>query len=481
MSNLSEFPAIKIASRSRKTCFRSHDANQSPIANNKDAIPAKGQILPMNPSLHEPFLNATDLHLFGEGNFNRAYEKLGAHLRVVNGKNGVNFAVWAPGAAGVEVIGDFNHWSGENHALQRNEQSGIWEIFIAGLKPGEKYKYKIQTEWNEYLEKSDPYGFQAEVPPHTASIVADLDAYDWQDDEWIEKRSHTNPVDHAISIYEVHLGSWKRDHNLHNGWKNYRDLAHELVDYCLEMHYTHIELMPICEHPYSGSWGYQTVGHYAPTSRYGSAEDFMYFVDYCHQNGIGIILDWVPAHFPKDAHGLGRFDGTACYEHADPRQGEHPDWGTYIFNYGRNEARNYLLSNAFFWIDKFHVDGLRVDAVASMLYLDYSREDGEWIPNCFGGRENLEAIHFLKTFNERVHGEFPGILTIAEESTAWPGVSRPTFVGGLGFSLKWNMGWMNDTLRYMRKEPIHRCHHHGELTFSLIYAFTEKFHVATFA
>jgi 1,4-alpha-glucan branching enzyme len=436
----------------------------------------EGNIVTMqNPYSVEPFFSEVDLHLFGEGNFNRAYEKMGAHIRTVNGTTGVNFAVWAPNAQGISVVGDFNRWDGAKHQMHRLENSGIWELFVPKLGTGEKYKFKIKTQWDEYLEKCDPYGFAAEVPPLTASVVADLNQFSWSDEEWLDRRTHTNPVEQPISIYEVHLGSWKRDGRKPNGWKNYRELAHELVEYCLEMNYTHLELMPVTEHPFTGSWGYQTVGYYAPTSRYGSPEDFMYFVNHCHQHGLGVILDWVPAHFPKDGHGLGRFDGSACYEHADSRQGEHPDWGTYIFNYGRNESRNYLLSNAFYWIDKFHIDGLRVDAVASMLYLDYSRENGEWIPNCFGGRENLEAIHFLKEFNERVHGEFPGVLTVAEESTAYPGVSRPTFVGGLGFSLKWNMGWMNDTLRYMRKDPIHRRYHHGELTFSLIYAFTENF------
>jgi 1,4-alpha-glucan branching enzyme len=327
----------------------------------------------------------------------------------------------------------------------------------------------------QVVDKTDPYGVYAELPPRTASIVTSLDDYAWQDDRWMERRRTENRLDKPMSVYEVHLGSWKKcEHGVH-GWMNYRDLAHQLVQYCKEMGFTHLELLPVSEHPFTGSWGYQTVGYFAATSRYGTPEDFMYFVDHCHQNGIGVIIDWVPAHFPKDSHGLRQFDGSALYEHSDPRQGEHPDWGTMIFNFGRNEVRNFLIANALFWLEKYHIDGLRVDAVASMLYLDYSRKQGEWVPNVHGGRENLEAIHLLREFNVQAHAQHPGVLTIAEESTAWPGVSRPTDFGGLGFSLKWNMGWMNDTLRYMRHDPIHRQHHHGELTFSLIYAFTENF------
>ena len=430
-------------------------------------------------TMHDPYSFGSlwteyDLHLFGEGTDLRSYDKLGAQLRTVDGVCGVNFSVWAPNADNVSVVGDFNDWDGRRHPMRRLIPNGIWELFIPGIKPGAAYKYRVKHSHGED-DKADPFGFAAELPPRTASIVADLERYQWQDDAWLDRRRNTNTLDKPISVYEVHLGSWRTGGDGPHGWIPYRELAHQLVEYCLKMGYTHIELLPISEHPYSGSWGYQTVGYFAPTSRFGTPEDFMYFVDHCHNNGLGVIVDWVPAHFPRDAHGLRQFDGTPLYEHADPRQGEHPDWGTMVFNYGRNEVRNFLLTNALFWVDKYHIDGLRVDAVASMLYLDYSREDGQWIPNVFGGRENLEAISLIKHFNEQVHGHFPGVLTIAEESTAWGGVSHPTFSGGLGFSIKWNMGWMNDTLRYMQNDPIHRRHHHGELTFSLIYAFTENF------
>ena len=431
-------------------------------------------------AMHDPYafpsiLTEYDFYLLGEGNHTRVYEKFGARVRTMNGVAGVNFCVWAPNAQNVSVVGDFNHWDGRTHAMRKHIPSGIWELFIPALRPGEKYKFRIRGEHGEVVDKSDPYGLAAELPPRTASIVTDLSHYQWQDSAWLERRRQVNPLEQPFSVYEVHLGSWKRHDDRLHGWFNYRELAHQLVDYCREMGYTHIELLPISEHPFTGSWGYQTVGYYAVTSRYGTPEDFMYFVDHCHQHGIGVIIDWVPAHFPKDGHGLRRFDGSALYEHADPRQGEHPDWGTLIFNYGRNEVRNFLIANALFWLDKYHIDGLRVDAVASMLYLDYSREEGQWIPNEYGGRENIPAIALLREFNCRAHAEFPGILTIAEESTAWGGVSHPVQFGGLGFSLKWNMGWMNDTLRYMRHEPVHRRYHHDELTFSLIYAFTENF------
>jgi 1,4-alpha-glucan branching enzyme len=431
-------------------------------------------------TLHDPYAFATaltdfDLHLFGEGKLLRGYEKLGAHLRTIDGVRGVNFAVWAPNARSVSVVGDFNHWDGRRHPMKLHATGGVWEIFIPGLEAGEKYKFRVRGQHGEVIDKSDPYGFAAELPPCTASIVTDLSQFQWQDHEWMQRRAQTNPLDKPISIYEVHLGSWRRGANRHHGWLNYRELAHQLVAYCQEMGYTHIQLLPVSEHPYSGSWGYQTVGYFAVTSRYGSPADFAWFVDHCHRHNIGVLLDWVPAHYPRDAHGLRRFDGSALYEHEDPRKGEHPDWGTMIFNYGRCEVRNFLLSNALFWLDKYHIDGLRVDAVASMLYLDYSRKEGQWLPNQYGGRENLEAISLLQEFNIHAHGNFPGVLTVAEESTAWGGVSRPTYTGGLGFSLKWNMGWMNDTLRYLRDEPIHRKYHHDELTFSLIYAFTENF------
>ncbi|MGD9719659.1 MAG: 1,4-alpha-glucan branching protein GlgB [Pirellulales bacterium] len=433
-----------------------------------------GETTMHDPYAFSPLLSEFDLYLLGEGKHWSSYRRLGAQLRTIDGIEGVNFAVWAPNATGVSLIGDFNEWDPRRHAMRKRIPSGIWELFVPGIGPGAIYKYHIRHH-EQALEKSDPYGFAAELPPRTASKVADLDRYEWNDGEWMSSRHQHNALDAPMSIYEVHLGSWKRPGDNPTAWLNYRDLAHQLVDYCRDIGYTHLELMPISEHPFSGSWGYQTVGYYAVTSRYGTPEDFMYFVDHCHRNGIGVLIDWVPAHFPRDGHGLRMFDGTHLYEHADPRQGEHPDWGTLIFNYGRNEVRNFLVSNALFWLDKYHIDGLRVDAVASMIYLDYSREAGQWIPNEFGGRENLKAISFLKEFNEQVHLQYPGTLTIAEESTAWTGVSRPTYLGGLGFSLKWNMGWMNDTLRYIHHDTVHRKYHHDELTFSLIYAFTENF------
>jgi 1,4-alpha-glucan branching enzyme len=436
----------------------------------------RGELTTMDdPYAFEPLLSQYDLYLFGEGSLLQAYSKLGAQLRNVDGVQGVNFAVWAPNATSISIVGDFNQWDPRRHAMRKRIPSGVWELFVPGIGSGQKYKYRVTTCHGEIIDKTDPYGFAAELPPRTASIVADLDHYPWRDESWLSRRRSINPLEQPISIYEVHLGSWKRGDDRLHGWLNYRDLAHQLVAYCQEMGYTHLELLPVSEHPYTGSWGYQTVGYFCVTSRYGTPEDFMYFVDHCHQHNIGVILDWVPAHFPRDAHGLRRFDGTGLFEHEDPRLGEHPDWGTMIFNYSRNEVRSFLLSNALFWFDKYHIDGLRVDAVASMLYLDYSRKEGEWIPNIHGGRENLGAISLFRDFNRHAHGRFPGILTIAEESTAWGGVSHPTDTGGLGFSIKWNMGWMNDTIRYLRHEPIHRRFHHDELTFSLIYAFTENF------
>ncbi len=435
----------------------------------------QGQMTTMHdPYAFAPMFGEMDLHLFGEGQHLEIYNCMGAHLRTVNGVKGVNFAVWAPNAQGVSVIGDFNGWDGRSHAMQKHTDNGIWELFIPERQVGDKYKYRV-VGGEGTVDKTDPYGFAQELPPCTASIVSDLSQYQWSDHSWIQQRSQVNPLDRPASIYEVHLGSWQRFASGPTDWYGYRDLAKMLVEYCQQQGYTHLELLPVSEHPFTGSWGYQTVGYHAVTSRHGSPEDFMYFVDYCHQHDIGVILDWVPAHFPKDDHGLRRFDGTALYEHCDPRQGEHPDWGTLIFNYDRIEVRNFLIANALFWFDKYHIDGLRVDAVASMLYLDYSREAGEWIPNAHGGRENLGAIQMLKEFNTTVHEKFPGVMTIAEESTAWPGVSRPVSDGGLGFSLKWNMGWMNDTLRYFNHDPVHRKHHHNELTFSMIYAFTENF------
>jgi len=419
-------------------------------------------------------LSDYDFHLLGEGRHWKSYEKLGAQLEDQAGVSGVNFAVWAPNADLVELVGDFNGWSSGRHLMHKRIPSGIWELFVPGLPVGSIYKYRVHAG-GEFSDRADPYGFGAEVPPRTASIVTDLSTYSWQDDEWMAVRAARNGLDAPMNVYEVHLGSWRRPGDDPTRWLTYADLERELIPYVVEMGFTHVELLPPTEHPLSASWGYQTIGLFSATSRFGPPQALMSLIDALHRAGVGVIIDWVPAHFPRDGHGLRRFDGTALYEHADPRKGEHPDWGTMIFNFGRNEVSNYLVSSALFWLDRYHIDGLRVDAVASMLYLDYSREDGNWEPNCFGGRENLEAIEFLKTFNVQVHQHFPGTLTIAEESTAWPGVSRPTYVGGLGFSLKWNMGWMNDTLRYMRHDPIHRKYHHDELTFSLIYAFHENF------
>jgi 1,4-alpha-glucan branching enzyme len=393
----------------------------------------------------------------------------------VNSVQGVHFAVWAPNAKRVSVVGDFNRWDGRRHPMRVLGSSGIWEIFIPGLGPDVLYKFEIKTKRKQILVKADPYAFFAEIRPKSASVVCDISTYQWHDAQWLKNRPKRNWLEAPISIYEVHLGSWMRIPEEGDRQLTYSELAQKLVRYVREMGYTHIELLPVTEHPLDASWGYQTIGYYAPTSRFGKPQDFMHFVDVCHQNFIGVILDWVPAHFPTDGHGLGEFDGTCLYEHEDPRKGFHPDWGTKIFNFGRKEVQNFLISNALFWCEKYHIDGLRVDAVASMLYLDYSRQEGEWIPNQFGGRENLEAIEFLKSFNQMLHHSYPGILTIAEESTAWPGVSKPVYLGGLGFSLKWNMGWMHDTLEYFSKDSVHRKYHHNNLTFSLLYAFTENF------
>ena len=435
-----------------------------------------GEVINMQDPYAAPsILTEFDRYLFGEGRHRQLYERLGAHPRTVDDVAGVNFAVWAPNARTVQIVGDFNDWDGRQHVARVHPHLGIWELFIPQAKVGNRYKFRILTVDGQWVDKCDPFGFAAELPPLTASIVADLSDYSWDDAKWMTSRESWNPLHAPMNVYEVHLGSWQKGPGRAHGWLNYRDLAKRLVDYCHRMHFTHIELMPVSEHPFTGSWGYQTVGYFAPTSRHGDPADFMFFVDYMHRNGIGVLIDWVPAHFPKDGHGLAMFDGSSLYEHEDPRQGEHPDWGTKIFNYGRNEVRNFLVANALFWLDKYHIDGLRVDAVASMLYLDYSREQGDWIPNRYGGRENLEAIEFLRETNVAVHEAFPGVVMAAEESTAWPGVSRPTYDGGLGFTYKWNMGWMNDTLQYMHHEPIHRRYHHNELTFSLIYAFTENF------
>ncbi len=429
---------------------------------------------------HDPYnfpvlLSEFDIYLYGEGNFYQMYEKFGAHLVEINGIRGVQFVVWAPNAKRVAVVGDFNGWDGRRHAMRQHPGIGVWEIFLPGIEEGAIYKYEIKTHDGHLRIKTDPLGFRSELRPANASIVYDISRYRWHDEQWLQKRRNSDILHSPISVYEVHLGSWKRVTGENNRWLTYRELAHDLAEYVKGLGHTHIELMPVTEHPFDGSWGYQTTGYFAPTSRYGTPDDFKYFVDHMHQQGIGIILDWVPAHFPKDDFGLRLFDGTALYEHADPRLGEHPDWGTLIFNYGRNEVRNFLISNALFWLDEYHIDGLRVDAVASMLYLDYSREEGDWIPNKFGGRENLEAIDFLKKLNEEVYAGHPNVLMIAEESTSWPGVSRPTYLGGLGFGLKWNMGWMNDFLEYIEKDAIHRRYHHDNLTFGLVYAFTENF------
>ncbi|MCC6980357.1 MAG: 1,4-alpha-glucan branching protein GlgB [Candidatus Melainabacteria bacterium] len=422
-----------------------------------------------------PVITDFDLHLFGEGTNYKIYEKMGAHKAVVNGKEGTHFAVWAPNANSVSVIGDFNKWDPSANKMSVMSSSGVWTLFIPGLAEGTLYKYHISSDAAGGTEKTDPFGFFSEVRPKTASIVYDLDKYKWNDDNWVKERKKRNALDAAISIYEVHLGSWMLVPEEENRWLTYRELADKLVDYLKDTGFTHVEFLPVSEHPLDMSWGYQITGYYATTSRFGTPEDFMFLVDKLHQAGIGVILDWVPAHFPKDGHGLGLFDGSHLYEHADPRQGMHHEWGTYVFNFGRHEVRNFLISNALFWFDKYHIDGLRVDAVASMLYLNYARKDGEWVANDYGGRENLEAISLLRTLNEVVYSEHNYALMIAEESTAWPQVARPTYLGGLGFGLKWDMGWMNDTLKYMSLDSIYRRYHHNNLTFRGLYQFSENF------
>jgi len=420
-------------------------------------------------------LSDYDLHLFNEGSHNSLYEKLGAHPASVDGQRGTYFAVWAPNAHSVSVIGDFNGWNKASHPLQPRGSSGIREGFIPELGPGTVYKYHIASRYQGYrVDKADPFALENELPPRTASIVWDM-AYDWGDADWISSRKRHNAFNRPISIYEMHLGSWMRVWEEGNRWLTYRELAPKLAEYCNRLGFTHVEFMPVMEHPFYGSWGYQVTGFFAPTSRYGTPQDFMYLVDHLHQQGVGVILDWVPSHFPTDAHGLAYFDGTHLYEHSDRRQGFHPEWSSYIFNYGRNEVRSFLLSSGLFWLDRYHADGLRVDAVASMLYLDYARQHGEWIPNKYGGNENLDAITFLQKLNADVYGRDPDVQTVAEESTAWPMVSRPTYVGGLGFGLKWDMGWMHDTLKYLSKEPIHRRFHHNQLTFRGLYMFTENY------
>lgn len=414
-----------------------------------------------------------DIYLFKEGNHFQLYNKLGSHIIEVEGTRGTYFAVWAPNAEKVYVMGDFNGWSKHSHPLQvRWDGSGVWEGFVPGVDRGTKYKYYIVSKYGYHLEKGDPYAFFWETPPGTASIVWDLE-YKWNDDEWMKNRR--NSLNCPWSIYEVHLGSWRRVPEQGNRFLTYREMAQWLPQYVKEMGFTHVEFLPVMEHPFYGSWGYQVTGYFAPTSRYGTPQDFMYLIDKLHQNGIGVILDWVPSHFPDDAHGLCFFDGTYLYEHQDPKKGYHPHWHSYIFNYGRNEVRAFLISSAIFWLEKYHIDALRVDAVASMLYLDYGRGPGEWIPNKYGGKENLEAIDFLRTLNKTVYEKFPDTQTIAEESTAWPLVTRPTYLGGLGFGMKWNMGWMHDTLNYFSKDPIYRKYHHNELSFSIWYAFSENF------
>ncbi len=484
LSNGGEHPAVKIhpdglfeAIVAPRTVKAREDGSIPPAAYRlRFRFPDGNTWETYDPYAFPTLLTDYDLYLSGEGTHYLKYEKLGAHVREVEGVRGVAFGVWAPNAKRVSVVGDFNQWDGRVNPMRSRGSSGIWELFVPGLDEGSLYKFEILSRENGHLGlKSDPYAFAGELRPKNASVVYNIDQYKWQDSAWLEARASRDWLHSPMSIYEVHAGSWRRKAEEGHRWLTYRELADELIPYAKAMGFTHLELLPIMEHPFDASWGYQTVGYYGVTSRFGTPSDFMYFVDRCHQAGLGVILDWTPAHFPRDAHGLAFFDGTHLYEHADPRRGEHPDWGTLVFNYGRNEVQNFLLSNALFWIDKYHIDGLRVDAVASMLYLDYSRRAGEWIPNALGGRENLEAIAFIKRLNEVLHQRHPGALTIAEESTAWPAVSRPVYIGGLGFDLKWNMGWMNDTLRYMSLDPIFRQHHHGELTFSLLYAFHENF------
>jgi 1,4-alpha-glucan branching enzyme len=449
-------------------------------------------------AFRSPLLTDFDIHLFGEGNHHRLYEKLGAHITEQDGVKGVYYAVWAPNARNVSVLGDFNNWDGRQHQM-RLRDGGIWELFIPGLGVGTHYKYEVKNQAGHIYEKSDPFGFQQEVRPKTASIVADVDAYQWHDDAWMETRRHTEPLLNPVSVYEVHLGSWLHASSsepaidvdgkpvppvivadLKPGARflTYRELADRLIPYVKELGFTHIEMLPVAEHPFDGSWGYQVTGYFAATSRFGTPQDLMYFIDQCHQNNIGVIVDWVPAHFPKDGHGLANFDGTHLYEHADPRKGEHKEWGTLVFNYSRNEVRNFLVANALFWFDKYHIDGIRVDAVASMLYLDYCRDPGTWVTNQYGGRENIEAADFLRQLNHTVFSYFPGVLSIAEESTDWPMVSWPTYVGGLGFNLKWNMGWMHDMLDFFHMDPWFRQFHQNNVTFSIWYAFSENFMLA---
>lgn len=428
-----------------------------------------------DPYAFEPQIGDLDLYLHAEGRHWESYRHLGAHPQIIAGISGTCFAVWAPNAQRVSVVGDFNHWDGRFHLMRRLGSSGVWEIFIPGVKEGAHYKYEIRGPYGDLFLKTDPYGVFAQHDLSTACIVYDLGHYKWDDEDWMVSRGTKNHYREPMSIYEVHLGSWRRVPEENNRFLSYLELADQLVAYVKEMGFTHVEFMPVMEHPFEGSWGYQIINFFAPSSRFGKPDDFRHLVDRLHQAGIGVILDWVPGHFPRDEHGLRQFDGTALYEHEDPNRAEHRDWGTLIFNYGRNEVRNFLIANALYWFSEYHIDGLRVDAVASMLYLDYSRKEGEWTPNIFGGRENLEAVHFIKSCNEICYSRHPGIMMIAEESTAWPAVSKPTYEGGLGFGFKWNMGWMNDSLRYISRSPIHRKYHQGDITFSMLYAYHEHF------
>jgi 1,4-alpha-glucan branching enzyme len=428
-----------------------------------------------DPYAYLPTIGELDAYLFNEGNHYRIYERLGAHPLIKDGQPGVAFAVWAPAAKRVSVIGEFNGWDGRLYPMRTIGSSGIWELFVPDIGPGSLYKFEIKTADGHLRVKTDPFAFAMEAPPKDASIVWNLDRYQWNDNVWMNERQNRDLRRSPMAVYEVHLGSWLRDPKTEKRWLTYQELADRLVQHVKELGFTHIELLPVAEHPFDGSWGYQVTGYFAPTSRFGSPDDFKSFVDACHQHNIGVIMDWVPAHFPKDDYSLRWFDGSCLYEHSDPRQGEHRDWGTLIFNFGRNEVRNFLLANALFWLDQYHIDALRVDAVASMIYLDYSKKDGEWIPNRYGGKENLEAISFLRKMNELVYDRFPGCFTVAEESTDFAGVSLPTYLGGLGFGFKWNMGWMHDTLMYFNKEPVHRSYHHNDLTFSMLYAYSENF------
>ena len=438
------------------------------------AYPSGDSYVVHDPYRFWPTLGELDLYLIGEGRHERLWTVMGAHVREHQGAHGTSFAVWAPGARSVRVVGDFNGWDGRLHPMRSMGSSGVWELFLPDVGPGARYKYEILTQEGAIRLKADPFAFRQEHPPATSSVVA-RSAYEWTDGDWMTRRRETDPLAQPLSVYEVHLGSWRTVPEEGDRPMTYRELADHLVDYVAEMGFTHVELMPLAEHPFGGSWGYQVSNFFAPTVRHGDPDGLRHLVDRFHQRGIGVIFDWVPGHFPRDDWALARFDGTALYEHEDPRQGAHPDWGTLVFNFGRHEVRNFLTANALYWLEEFHIDGLRVDAVASMLYLDYSREEGEWVPNVYGGRENLDAISFLQEFNTVVHGRYPGVLTLAEESTAWPGVSRPVYTGGLGFTHKWNMGWMHDTLVYFSKDPVHRRFHHHQLTFGLVYAWSENF------